>query len=80
MKRMQGCTDYRCQVTQVTKFYAVVPNSIGSSVWNVLYITYLASRILRSFEILCTREITTVKNRLKLLGVNVSDNGMLPQA
>jgi hypothetical protein len=44
---VQGCTNPRCQVTQVTKFYMVVPNICGYSVWNFHHVTLLVPRILK---------------------------------
>jgi hypothetical protein len=43
----QCCTNIVCQVTQATKICVVAPNVCGSSVWNLLYFTLLAPRILR---------------------------------
>lgn len=43
----RGCTNPGCQVAKATKFCMVAPNTCGSSVWNLLHVTQLASRILR---------------------------------
>lgn len=43
--RLQGCRNPGCQVSWVTKFYMAKPNVRGSSVWNLLRVTLLVSRI-----------------------------------
>ena len=45
--QLQRCTNPGHQVGQVTKFWMVVPNICGSSVWNLLHVTLLAPRILK---------------------------------
>ena len=45
----QGCTNLRCHAAQPTKFCTVAPNVCGSSVWHLLHVTILVSRILRWF-------------------------------
>jgi len=40
MSLRQGCTNPDSQVTMMTKFCTVAPNICGSSVLNLLYITY----------------------------------------
>jgi len=45
--KIQGYRNRGCQVAWVTKFYMAKPNVCGSSVWNLLRITLLVSRILR---------------------------------
>jgi hypothetical protein len=45
----QVCTNPGLQVTRATKFCTVVPNTCGSSAWNLLHVTLLAPRILRWF-------------------------------
>jgi hypothetical protein len=42
----QGYTNPGHQIAQETQFCVVTPNICGSSVWNFLYITLLAPRIL----------------------------------
>jgi hypothetical protein len=44
---LQGCRNHGCQVAWVTKFYMPKPNVCGSSVRNLLHVTFLVSRILR---------------------------------
>lgn len=41
------CTKPRCQVTQATKFWRVLTNMCGFSVWKLLRTILLAARILR---------------------------------
>jgi hypothetical protein len=36
-----------CQVAVATEFFTVAPNVVGSTVWNLLYVTRLATGILR---------------------------------
>jgi hypothetical protein len=43
----QGRTNPGRQVARSTKFCTAAPNMCGSSVWNFLHVTFLASRILR---------------------------------
>jgi hypothetical protein len=43
----QGCTRPGRQVARATKFFMVVPNIRGSSVWNLLHVTLLAPTVLR---------------------------------
>jgi hypothetical protein len=43
----QGCTNPERQIAVAPKFCAVAPNICGSSVWNLLLVTLLASRNLR---------------------------------
>ena len=45
--QLQRCTNPGHQVAQVTKFWMVMPNICGSSVWNLLHMTHLAPRILK---------------------------------
>ena len=42
-----GVHKYRATVAMAAKFFAVVPNSCESSVWNLLHVTVLAPGILR---------------------------------
>jgi hypothetical protein len=42
-----GCTNYGRQVAMETKFCTVAPNICGSSVWKLLPVTLLATRIIR---------------------------------
>jgi hypothetical protein len=44
----QGCTNPGCQVTRAAKFFIVTLNICGSPVWNVLQVTLLVLRILKS--------------------------------
>jgi hypothetical protein len=44
---MQVCTNPGPQLAQATKFCTMAPNICGSSIWNLLHVTLLASRILR---------------------------------
>ena len=44
----QGCTNPGCQVTWAAKFFIVALNICGSPVWNVLQVTLLVLRILKS--------------------------------
>jgi hypothetical protein len=44
---LQGCTNPGRRVARATKFCMVATNICGSSVWNLLHFTLLASRILR---------------------------------
>jgi hypothetical protein len=46
-KITQVCTNPGSQIAMATKFCAVAPYMCGSSVWNVLHVTRLASRNLR---------------------------------
>jgi hypothetical protein len=50
MKIVQICTYPWYYVTQMTTFCAFVLNISGSSVWKMLYVSYLALRILRFLE------------------------------
>jgi hypothetical protein len=43
----QGCTNPGHQVIRSTKICTAAPNMCGSSVWNLLHVTFLAPRILR---------------------------------
>jgi hypothetical protein len=43
----QGCTNPGHQVTEATKFFSVDLNVCWFSVWNLLHVTLLATRILR---------------------------------
>ena len=43
----QGRTNPGRQVARSTKFCTAAPNMCGSSVWNLLHVTFLAPRILR---------------------------------
>lgn len=40
---IQGCTNYWCQVSQMTKFCMVVPKIFGPSVWSLFHVTHLAN-------------------------------------
>jgi len=42
-----GCTNPRHQVAMVTKLCTVVPTICGSSAWNLLYVMFLVSRIIK---------------------------------
>ena len=42
----QGYTNPGLQVARATKFFAVAPNVCGSSVWILLHVSLLVSRIL----------------------------------
>jgi len=44
---LQECRNPGCQVAWVTKFYTAKHNVFESSVWNLLHLTLLVSRILR---------------------------------
>ena len=46
---IQECTNFRHLVTWETKFCTVTPNICGSSVWNLLHVTILATRWLLDF-------------------------------
>jgi hypothetical protein len=51
------------QVAQATTFFTMAPNMCGSAVWNSLYITVLAPRILRcllDFRKICGAVVTAV--------------------
>ena len=43
----QGCANPGLQVARVTKFCTVAPSICGCSVWNLLHVTLLATRILK---------------------------------
>jgi hypothetical protein len=43
----QTCANPGLQVARATKFCAVTPNICGPSVWNLLHVTLLATRILK---------------------------------
>jgi hypothetical protein len=45
----QEYTILKRQVAETTEFCTVAPNIFGSSLWNLLYSTFLAPRILRQF-------------------------------
>jgi len=40
----QGWTNHGCLVAMATKFCIMVSNIYGSSVWNLLHVTFLTSR------------------------------------
>ena len=76
----KGCTNTGHQVDRAIEFCTVLPSVCGSSVWNLLHVTNLASRIYRSpgrFEKsvrACTRvqgvtlfDVADVKVRLRVL-------------
>jgi len=44
---LNGHTNTGHQVTMATKLCTVAPNICGSSVWNLLHVTFLMPRILR---------------------------------
>jgi hypothetical protein len=84
----QGCTNPRCQVAWVTKFFMVVPNICESSVWNLLHVTLLVSQLLRwlllknlwplTYTIPCTvnnqSEITDALSALIFSSLSNGDN------
>jgi hypothetical protein len=44
---IHGCTNPWHQVAVATKFRTVAHNTFGSSIWNLLHVTILVTRILR---------------------------------
>ena len=59
-----GCTNSRHQVAMATKFCTVVSNIFGSSVWNLLHVTFLvSSRIMKwllNFWKICAPMMMTI--------------------
>jgi hypothetical protein len=58
-----------CQVAVATKLCTVAPNVCGFSIWNMLYVTFMAPRIFKwhldSWKICAPRDDAVVYNEIK---------------